>query len=181
MRSPAAARRYSRALFSIARDETRIEDVRRELAAIQEVMNESTALRNAILQPLHPGAERRGVFKGLCQKLGISGVVTNFCSFLVDQRRVIDFEAICEAFGLLADEAAGRTRARVVSASPLSDTQRLRLRNALAARTGLQVELEESVDSSLLGGAVASVGDMVFDGSLRTQLEQLRSSLTRGQ
>jgi F-type H+-transporting ATPase subunit delta len=43
------------------------------------------------------------------------------------------------------------------------------------------VELEESIDSSLLGGAVASVGGLVFDGSLRTQLEQLRSSLTRGQ
>ncbi len=83
--------------------------------------------------------------------------------------------------GHLADEAAGRTRARIVSASPLSDAQRSRLRSALAARTGLQVDLEESVDSSLLGGAVASVGGLVFDGSLRTQLEQLRSSLTRGQ
>jgi F-type H+-transporting ATPase subunit delta len=181
MRSPAAARRYARALFSIARDETRIEDVRRELVAIQEVMRESRELRDAILQPLHPGAERRRVFKEVCQKLGTSGVVTNFCTFLVDQRRVIDFDSICDAYGRLADDAAGRTRARVVSASPLSDTQRSQLKTALAARTGLQVELEESVDSSLLGGAVASVGGLVFDGSLRTQLEQLRSSLTRGQ
>ena len=119
--------------------------------------------------------------KEICSRPSISGVVTNFCAYLVDQRRVIDFEAICEAYGRLADDAAGRTRARVVSASPLSDTQRSQLRTALAARTGLQVELEESVDASLLGGAVASVGGLVFDGSLRTQLEQLRSSLTRGQ
>ena len=181
MRSPAAARRYARALFSIAKDETRIEDVRREIAAIRNIFDESEELRNAILQPLHPGAERRQVLKDVCQKLGTSGVVTNFWAFLVDQRRVIDFEAICDAYGRLADEAAGRTRARVVSASPLSDTQRSRLRSALSARTGMQVELEESIDSSLLGGAVASVGGLVFDGSLRTQLEQLRSSLTRGQ
>jgi len=181
MRSPAAARRYARALFSIARDETRIEDVRRELLAIHDVMQQSRELRDAILQPLHPSAERRQVLKGVCQKLGTSGVVSNFCAFLVDQRRVIDFDVICDAYGRLADDAAGRTRARVVSASPLSDTQRSELRTALAARTGLQVELEESVDSSLLGGAVASVGGLVFDGSLRTQLEQLRSSLTRGQ
>jgi len=181
MRSPAAARRYARALFSIARDETRIEDVRRELAAILEVMTESRELRDAILQPLHPSAERRQVLKEVCRKLGVSGVVTNFCALLVDQRRVIDFEAICEAYGRLADAAAGRTRARVVSASPLSDSQRSQLRSALQARTGLQVELQESIDASLLGGAVASVGGLVFDGSLRTQLEQLRSSLTRGQ
>jgi F-type H+-transporting ATPase subunit delta len=181
MRSLAAARRYARALFSIAKDETRIEDVRRELAAIQNAFDGSDELSDAILQPLHPSAQRRQVLKDVCQKLGTSGVVTNFCAFLVDQRRVLDFEAICNAYGRLADDAAGRTRARVLSASPLSDTQRSRLRSALAARTGMQVELEESVDSSLLGGAVASVGGLVFDGSLRTQLEQLRSSLTRGQ
>ena len=155
--------------------------MRRELASLLEVLTESRELRDAILQPLHPSGERRQVFKEVCRKLGISGVVTNFCALLVDQRRVIDFEAICEAYGRLADAAAGRTRARVVSASPLSDSQRSQLRSALAARTGLQVELEESVDASLLGGAVASVGGLVFDGSLRTQLEQLRSSLTRGQ
>jgi F-type H+-transporting ATPase subunit delta len=181
MRSTAAARRYARALFSIARDETRIEDVRREIVAISNVLKESDELSDAILQPLFPSAQRRGVLKDVCQKLGTSGVVTNFCSFLVDQRRMIHFEAICDAYGHLADEAAGRRRARIVSASPLSDAQRSRLRNALTTRTGLQVELEESVDTSLLGGAVASVGGLVFDGSLRTQLEQLRSSLTRGQ
>ena len=68
----------------------------------------------------------------------------------------------------------------IVSASPLRDEQRERLRRALSARTGQQVEFEESVDPSLLGGAVATVGGLVFDGSLRTQLEQLRASLTKG-
>ena len=67
-----------------------------------------------------------------------------------------------------------------VSATPLRDDQRERLRRALAARTGKQVELAERVDPALLGGAVASVGGVVFDGSLRTQLAQLHGSLTRG-
>ncbi|TFG91464.1 MAG: ATP synthase F1 subunit delta, partial [Myxococcales bacterium] len=95
-------------------------------------------------------------------------------------RRVVELDAIRTAYGALADEAAGRMRARVVSASPLSDAQRERLRRALAERTGSQLELDIEVDASLLGGAVATVGGLVFDGSLRTQLDQLRSTLMRG-
>ena len=92
-----------------------------------------------------------------------------------------EFPTKVTAYDDYADRAAGRTRAQVVSAKPLSDDQRERLRRALAARTGQQVELDERVDSQLLGGAIASVGGLVFDGSLRTQLSQLRTSLTRGQ
>jgi F-type H+-transporting ATPase subunit delta len=68
----------------------------------------------------------------------------------------------------------------VVAAGPLSDEQRERLRRALAARAGREVELEVRVDPALIGGAIARVGGLVFDGSLRTQLAQLRDNLTRG-
>jgi F-type H+-transporting ATPase subunit delta len=180
MRSAGAARRYARALFALAREEGRVDGVRDEMGALRRVLAEHDELRHAVFRPLRPGAERRAVLQDVCDRLGSSASVRNFCSLLVDQRRVIDFEAICHEYGELADAAAGRTRARVVSAAPLAEAQRERLRRALAARTGRAVELEESVDPSLIGGAVASVGGLVFDGSLRTQLERLRSSLTRG-
>lgn len=180
MRSSAAARRYARALFSLASESGSVEAVRGELDALAATLESNSEIRNAIFRPLHPGAERRAVLESLCDRLGSSPSVRNFCALLVDQRRVIEFAAICEAYAVLADDAAGRTRASVVCASPLSDAQQERLRRALSARTGRQVELDVEVDRSLLGGAVASVGGLVFDGSLRTQLEQLRGSLTRG-
>jgi F-type H+-transporting ATPase subunit delta len=180
VKSSGAARRYAKALFSLARDEGRVTEVREELAALARLLAEHAGFRNAIFRPLHPGAERRAVLTSVCDVLGIEKTVRNFCAFLVDQRRVIDFEAIRSAYEEYADRAAGRMRARVVSASPLRDEQRERLRRALAARTGQEIELDESVDPSLVGGATASVGGLVFDGTLRTQLRQLRSSLTRG-
>jgi F-type H+-transporting ATPase subunit delta len=180
MRSPAAARRYARALFALAREEDRVDPVRAELDALTQLLEENTELRRAIFRPLHPGAERRAVLQAVCERLGSSSTVRNFCAFLVDQRRVIDLDGICQAYRQLADAASGRTHARVVSASPLRDEQRERLRRTLSTRTGKQVEFEESVDPSLLGGAVATVGGLVFDGSLRTQLEQLRASLMKG-
>jgi len=180
MKSGAAARRYARALFSLARDEGRIEEVRREIDALGALLEQNAELSHAILRPLFPSGERRRVLRAVCEQLGTSDTLRRFCSFLVDQRRIIEFEAIRAAYGALADEAAGRMRARVVSASPLSDAQRERLRRALAERTGRQLELELEVDDSLLGGAIATVGGVVFDGSLRTQLEQLRANLMRG-
>ena len=179
MRSSAAARRYARALFSLAGEEGRVEAVRSELAVLERLFAESSELRHALFRPLHPVAERRSVLRELCAQIGSSRTVSNFFGFLVDRRRLIDFDSIQEEYGRLADAAAGRVRARVVSAVRLRDDQRERLRRALAARTGKQVELEEGVDPSLLGGAVANVGGMLFDGSLRTQLEQLHGSLRK--
>ncbi len=180
MRSGAAARRYARALFALAREEGRIEDIRSELEALCGLLDSNAALAHAILRPLFPSGERRRVLQAVCERLGASDTVRRFCSFLVDQRRIVELEAIRAAYAALADDAAGRSRARVVSATPLSDVQRERLRRALAERTGRQLELEIEVDASLLGGAIATVGGLVFDGSLRTQLDQLRANLMRG-
>jgi F-type H+-transporting ATPase subunit delta len=180
MRVTLAARRYARALFALAGEENRVEELRRELDALADLIEANEELAHAIFRPLHPAAERSRVLRATCERIGASPTLQRFCSFLVDQRRVVEIAEIRAAYRALADAAAGRMRARVVSATPLSDEQRERLGRALSARTGKQLELETAVDAALLGGAIASVGDLVFDGSLRTQLEQLRQSLMKG-
>ena len=180
MRASAAAKRYARALFSLAGDSDRVESVRAELDAMSGLLDENPSLANSLFRPLHPVAERRALLSAVCERLGSSKEVRNFYAFLVDQRRLVDLPTIRVEYGRMAAEAAGRTRAEVVSASPLSDAQRERLRHALSQRTGRQVDLTERVDESLVGGAIATVSGLVFDGSLRTQLEQLRASLTKG-
>jgi F-type H+-transporting ATPase subunit delta len=107
-------------------------------------------------------------------------VVRNFYAYLIDRRRLVDFTAIREEFERLADEASGLLTAQVVSASQLDDRRKARLQRALSQRTGREVRLEVTVDETLIGGAVAKVGDLIFDGSIRTQLEQLQASLTKG-
>jgi F-type H+-transporting ATPase subunit delta len=179
MRSSAAARRYARALFALAREENRVDAVRDELDGLAELLAGHAELQQALFRPLYPAAERRAVLHAVCQRSDASDTVRRFCAYLVEQRRLVDFDAIREEFVRLADEAAGRSKAHVVAANPLREDQRERLRRALTARMGKQVALELSVDPSLLGGAIATVGGLVFDGSLRTQLRQLRASLSR--
>jgi F-type H+-transporting ATPase subunit delta len=181
MRSSAAARRYARALFALADETGAIALVRGELAGIATLFESEPELRKALFRPLHPVAERRAVLRSLCERLGLTATVRNFFGYAIDQRRLVDFDAIRSEFEALADAAAGVIKARVVSAAALDGARRERLQSALTARTGRNVELEVSVDPNLIGGAVATVGNIVFDGSLRTQLSQLRGTLSRGE
>ena len=180
MKTSAAARRYARALFSLARETNTLTDVRSELAEVAELFAGDRALRSALLTPLHPASERKAVVGALSDAAGLSVSLRHFLMFLIDQRRLVDFAAIQEEFERLANEASGLLTAQVVSASPLDERRQDRLRRALSDRTGQEVRLDIQVDPDLLGGAIATVGDTVFDGSLRAQLDRLRANLTKG-
>jgi F-type H+-transporting ATPase subunit delta len=175
----AVARRYAKALFELSKEAGQVAEVVGELTAMGDLLEGNPELHDVLFRPLHPVAQRRAVLDGVTQRLGASTVVQSFFSLLIDQRRLVDFPAIREEVERLAREDAGLRSADVVSAGPLRDDQLERLRLALSNRTGGEVEVSVRVDPSLLGGVIAKVGDLVFDGSLRTQLRQLRANLTR--
>jgi F-type H+-transporting ATPase subunit delta len=179
MANDAAARRYAKALFELSEEAGRVDALRQELGALGRLLEENTELASVLLEPLHPATQRRSVLEGVVEKIDASPVLRSFYSFLIDQRRLVDFASIEQEFGRLADIAAGLTVAKVRSANPLSDDQQARLERALTVRSGRKVTLELEVDPTLLGGLVAQVGDTVFDGSLTTQLNQLRAGLAK--
>jgi F-type H+-transporting ATPase subunit delta len=172
-----AARRYAKALFQLAQEAGTVDAVRAELNRFTDVLEGSQELRDVLLRPLHSAAERRAVLRGLADQAGASDLVRNFYMFLIDQRRLIDLSGIREGFESLADELAGLMRATVRSAAPLRQDQLDKLQAALSRKVGHDVQLSVEVDPELIGGLVAQVGDLVLDGSLRTQLTQLRASL----
>ena len=180
MKSSAAARRYARALFSLAKEDQRTREVRSELETLSELLDHSTELREALLAPLYPVKERRAVLLGISERAGLGPVVKNFYAYLIDQRRLVDFSGIRDEFARLADEDAGVITAEIISATPVDDACRARLQRALSERTGYEVYLDIAVDPELIGGAVAKIKDLSFDGSIRSQIEQLRTNLTKG-
>lgn len=176
----AAVERYAKALFQLAKEQGIVPAVRAELRGLGSLLEGNAELREVLMQPLHPAAQRRAVLASVAELLAASTLLKNFYSFLIDQRRLVSFAAIEEAYGELADADAGLAKAHVRTAAPLSDEQRNRLQSALGARAGGDVELDVEIDASLLGGVVAQIGDTVYDGSLKSQLQQLRASLAKG-
>jgi F-type H+-transporting ATPase subunit delta len=179
MPSSAAARRYARALFGLAKEDRLTSEAAGELDTLAALFDASPELREALIIPLYPVRERLAVLKAVAGREGISGLVTNFYAFLVEQRRMVDFEGIREEYARLVDEDSGLMTAEVLTASPLDERKQDRLRRALSERTGMEVRLDVTVDSSLIGGAIAKVGDLVFDGSIRAQLSILCANLTK--
>jgi F-type H+-transporting ATPase subunit delta len=176
----AAARRYARALFQIAREDRRVSDAGGELDTLAGLLDENNELREALLTPLYPANERKAVLSQVSESAGVSPAVRNFFCFLIDRRRLVDFYGIREEYQRLAEEEAGLVTATVTSAGPLDERRKDRLRRALSERTGQEVQLDVKVDPSLIGGAIAEVAGVVYDGSIRAQLGQLRSNLTKG-
>jgi F-type H+-transporting ATPase subunit delta len=173
-----AAVRYAKALFGLAQETGSVDALRAELDGLVAAIESVPALADVFVRPVHPAGERRRAVEALAGPLGLSPLLAHFCAYLIDQRRTRDLGAIRDEFVRLAEEAAGRVRGEVVSAAPLDSTQLDRVRAALGRRLGRAIDLDVRVDPELVGGLVARVGDLVFDGSLRTQLAQLRAQLT---
>ncbi len=172
-----AAERYARALFHLAEEEGQTSALHAELRELGALLTAHPPLRRALLQPLYPAAERRAVLDALAERHAFHPVLRNFCSYLIDQRRLIDLAQIEACYGRLIERAAGVAKALLRTPTPLDDAQQARLCEALAARTGQPVTLEVVVDEALLGGLVVQVGDTVLDGSLQTHLTFLIRTL----
>ena len=179
MKTTAAGRRYAKALFTLAEEEAHVAEIRTALGDLSELIAQNPELSRVLLTPLHPVEERKNVLDALIREAGSSNTVRHFMVFLVDQRRLVDFEGIREEYERLADERAGLVTAEVVSARALDAGNEERLRRALSAATGREVRLDIQLDPELIGGVIAKVGDLVFGGTLRAQLGQLGATMTK--
>ena len=174
------ARRYARALHALAHEARRAEPVADELATFEQLLNGDRELRDALLRPWVKASTKRAIVLEVADRLGLSPLTRNFLALVAQRRRLDALGEILVAYRARVDEAAGRIRARVRSAAPLSDAERASLRERLGRRLGKTVLLDTEVDSALLGGFVAEVGSRVLDMSVAGQLSALRERIIKG-
>jgi F-type H+-transporting ATPase subunit delta len=171
------ARRYAKALFSLAVEQGRVEAWNQALAALGQAVAGSPELRDVLSNPAYDRESRRGVVQKLAEAMKLDAEPANLLFLLGDRNRLDAVANVVAAFGELADQELGRLRAKVTSAVPLADAEVAAIAEKLSASTRKQVIVERAVDPAIIGGVVAQVGSLVYDGSLRTQLEDLRQSL----
>jgi F-type H+-transporting ATPase subunit delta len=151
-----------------------------ELARLDKTFASEADLRDLWLHPSSSPEARLSAVDQLSGPLALSPATANLLRLLVERRRVADLPVLAASYRELVDEKVGRVQAVVTSAKPLSDDQRTALVGALNARTGKQIVLQTKVDASLLGGVRAQVGSVVYDGTVKTQLERLSEALHTG-
>jgi F-type H+-transporting ATPase subunit delta len=171
------ARRYAKALFELAVEQGKVDRWAQHLAALEEAVAASPELRDVLVNPIYAKDQRRAITGKLAAALRFDPEPANLLHLLGERNRLPYLDAIVEVFGALADEKLGRVRAQVTSATPLDQASAQAIADKLARATRAQVILARHVDPALLGGVVARVGAFTYDGSLRSQLEELRRTL----
>jgi F-type H+-transporting ATPase subunit delta len=172
------ARRYARALLDVATEAGRADAVSEQLSSFSGSIAQSRELEDVLFNPAYSREQRARVVEALLKALGpVEPVLANTLRLLVDRNRLGYLPDIARLYRDMADAQAGRVRGHVTSAIPLSADTLQSLAGTLKTLTQRNVVLEARVDPAVLGGVAAQVGSTLYDGTLRTQLEQMRRQL----
>jgi F-type H+-transporting ATPase subunit delta len=171
------ARRYAKALLDIGVKQQTFDALGKELDRAADVFVKSPELRTALENPVFPIDQRKLVLEELARRLALSKTMRAFVMLLLEKGRIAKLPDIARVHRTLVDEHAGRVRVTVTSARPLDPALETRLKSALEKQSGKTVLFEKREDPALVGGLVTQLGDTVYDGSVRTQLERLREQL----
>jgi F-type H+-transporting ATPase subunit delta len=181
MKNLKIARRYAKALLIIGKEDDKAESYKEELDRFSDLITREKELEQAIANPLYDVGGRKKVLQTVIDKVSISKVMSSFLLLLFDKGRFGFLSDINEFYKKLADELKGVVRASLVSATELSSETVEKIRTTLSKKTGKDIILEVEQDPSLIGGIVSRIGDLVLDGSIKTQLLNMRESLKRGE
>ncbi|WP_428121491.1 ATP synthase F1 subunit delta [Dissulfurimicrobium sp.] len=174
------AKRYAKALFFVAKESGKLTDFGATLKEISVFLARNPDVELALVSPVYPLGLKQDIVNQLIKAFKVEDVLANFLRLLVERRRIQNFTQICQSFSELVDEEMGVVRAVVKTVVPMPKDLQGKFAEILAKISGKKVALELQEDPSIIGGVVASIGDMVWDGSIRSQLQGFRESIERG-
>ena len=168
------ARRYAAALADVVtgRDEAR--EVQEELSAWELMVEGNPDLLEVLRNPTIPYEQKRKVLDTLVERTRVRPTTANFLQVLLRNHRLAELREINRRFAQELDDRRGVVVAHVTTARNVPETDRVRLADKLSSLTGRRVRLQFDVDEELIGGVVTRVGSTVYDGSVRTKLEQIK-------
>ena len=174
-RRDTAARRYAEAALEIGRADGTIDQWERDLARLSEVLGDEQ-LRTLAEHPAVPYADKERVVRRVAGD--VSSEALNLVLLMIRRGRPRAIPRMVEHFASLVRRERGVSLAEVRTALPLDDTQRAAVMERLHELTGDEIEINELVDESLIGGITVRIGDRLYDASVRSRLERLRARLT---
>ncbi len=177
MKQTILARRYAKALFAVGKENESYEAYNDALQGVAGLYASNPEIVDALTNPLYPLDVREKVMTGLVSSMEVEKVMGNFLILLVQKKRAEILPEISEEFQMMVNVEKNVSHGSIISAVELSDELQANVQATLEKLTGKKVVLSTSVDPSLIGGIIAKVGDLVLDGSIRTQLAGLKDTI----
>lgn len=177
MSARASATRYARALLDVAIKESDPDKAGADLSGFADLVAGHPGLHDALTNPVVPAAAKQRVATELLARQGLQGPVARLVLMLAERDRLALLPEVVAVYSERLMEHQGVLQAEVTVATEISQERTAQLQQRLAKATGRKVTLTTRVDPALIGGAVTRIGSTVYDGSVATQLQQLRARL----
>ena len=172
------APRYAHAFVDVANQQSLdLVAARGQMGDFADLLNSSWDLREVLMDPSIPSNQKLDVLDSIAGSLGMMREVRNFLAIIIDHQRLGDLALILAAYDQVADVNQGVTEAEITSVGELHGEDRATLEAQVAKLAGTKVRISYKHDPTLLGGAVVKIGSTVYDGSVKTQLEQMKHAL----
>ena len=170
------AKKYSQAIFSLAKEENNLIEYREDLNEVWELINDTKDLKNALFHPRIMPEDKKSILKRVFAE-EIYERIFNFLNLLVDKRRFVYIESIVNEFNQLVNKEEDILEVEVTSAIELDEKLKNKLRDKLEQQLDYKIILRHKVDSDIIGGIVLQIGDKIIDGSIQNELYSLRENL----
>jgi ATP synthase F1 delta subunit len=169
------ARVYAEALFDVAKDKGKLDEIHEQLGQVADAISENRDLQVFLFSPYFSSAEKReGIGRVVA---GGETELVNFLELLAEKHRMPAIFRIRRRFDDMWGKEERRLEVKLTSAVDLPSDLVDQVGRQIEKQTGQTIELEADVDENVLGGIVLQVGNMVLDASVRSKLERLRKEV----
>ena len=177
----AVARRYAEALADVATARNQVEQIDKEVRVFAEMMKSSRELHDTFASPIVSHTDKLKVLEALIARTKTGQMTANLLRTLLSHYRLHHLAAVYQQFQREMNERKGLIVAEVTTAGEVGAAEQAKLGRTLEQMTGKRVEFKFKIDPSLIGGVVTRIGSVVYDGSVRTQLQGIRERLKQGE
>jgi F-type H+-transporting ATPase subunit delta len=171
------AKRYARALVELSEEKKTIDKTRADFAAFVGAVDAEPAMQKLFASPVFTPENKKAVIKDLSGTLNMQATSQRFVEHLAETGRIRYIKDVYEAFLDILAEKQNRAVARVTTAVSLNNGDLADIKKKLEVLTGKQVDVDSKVDASLIGGARAQIGSVIYDGTIKNQLNKMRNQL----
>lgn len=171
------ARRYASALADVVLERGEAKEVQAELETWSEILQENSTLQEVFRNPTIALDQKRAVLSKLIERAQPRPTTANFLKVLLQNQRLTELGEINRRFAEILDERAGMVAAVVTTARPVAESAQKNLLAKLDSLTRKKVRVNFEQDPELIGGLVTRIGSTVYDGSVRTQLQQIKEKM----
>jgi F-type H+-transporting ATPase subunit delta len=173
------ANRYARALADVVIERRETNEVVRELGDFERIMSGHPQLRDVFASPVIAIDRKRAILGDLLARMSLRPTTSNFLRLLVNNSRLQDLGQMLRALARELDARTNIVSAEITTSREISDSEKAALQGQLKAVTGKDVRLQFRTDPAIIGGVVTRIGSLVYDGSIKNQLAQMKQRLMK--